>query len=204
MNRYIDILDYWFGDLNDNTTLTFDSPIIKKWFTKSDATDEDIRQNFNEDLIKAHEGAYLSWEIFATGRLALIILFDQFSRNIYRNTHLMFATDPLALNLTLRSIADGSDQELPLIQRKFMYMPLMHSEDLDVQKKSLEYYSKIVQTAKEQFPQNASYFENTLDFAQKHYDIVKRFGRFPHRNASLNRNSTDEEKKFLETPNSSF
>ena len=136
--------------------------------------------------------------------MALVILFDQFSRNLYRNTAKMYATDLLALDLTQRSIADGMDKNLQLIERLFLYTPLMHAEELGVQQLSLIFFGELVKDCERSWPKNIDYFKYTFDYAQRHFEIIKCFERFPHRNKILNRQSTVEEVDFLKTPNSSF
>jgi uncharacterized protein (DUF924 family) len=132
-----------------------------------------------------------SWANTAAGCLALIILLDQFTRNIYRNTPRAFSGDEMALALSLRCLERGYLDDADANQRHFMLMPLMHSEDLAIQDMSLPLFETHT---------NA----RTLDYAQQHRDIVARFGRFPHRNAILGRPSSPEEIEFLTQPGSSF
>lgn len=204
MTRIDDILAFWFEGLNDNKIILKNSPEVKKWFKKEESFDSAIKEKFEGDLIKAKGGEYKSWEESARGRLALIILFDQFSRNIYRNTPKMFENDSLALNLTLHSIKDGMDTQLQLIERIFLYMPLMHSEALATQKLSLQFFKNLAVLSKTQNPENTPYFKYTLEYAKRHHDIIAKFGRFPHRNAILKRLSTAEESQFLQKRGSSF
>ncbi len=198
------ILEYWFGTLDDRAIIDKNSPLVRKWFSGGKAVDDEIRVKFEYDLKRAKEGKYQSWETLAEGRLALVILFDQFSRNVYRNTPMMFAADPLALSLTLRSIDEKMDKALSLVGRIFLYMPLMHAEDLEKQKLSLKCFAELVAEAKQKSPQNTGYYEYSLEFARCHHDIIERFGRFPHRNEILNRPSTTEELEFLKKPGSKF
>ena len=191
------ILNYWFNDLDDKKIIDKNSQTVKRWFTKSPKTDEEILEKFESDFLKARQGGYKTWEESSRGRLALVVLFDQFSRNMYRNSPKMFATDALALNLTLRSIKDKKDCELQLIERIFLYMPLMHAENPDMQKLSLKQFGFLAGESKTASPQNVSYYEYTLTFAQRHHDIIEQFGRFPHRNKILKRDSTPPEIEFL-------
>ena len=204
MTRIEEILNFWFGDLDDNTLLDKDSPIVKRWFARDEKFDHEIHVNFEEDLIRAREGKYQGWEGEPLGRLALIILFDQFSRNLYRNSPKAFENDLLALSLTLRSIKEQFDHALPLVFQIFLYMPLMHAEDLKIQKLSLECFGKLLAKAKEKTPQNISYYEYTFNFAKRHCDTIEKFGRFPHRNSTLKRTSTPQELAFLRKPTRSF
>lgn len=204
MVKMNEILIYWFNGLNDETAIDKKAPPANKWFTKDKQMDEEIRERFEADLIKASQGTYKDWEETPGGRLSLVILWDQFARNIYRNTPQMFATDAQAVTLSLKSIRDHSDHQLSLIQRLFLYMPLMHAEDLKIQKKSLQQFQNLVDEVKDKNPLNRTYYEETLNYAKRHFSIIVRFGRFPHRNAILGRESTLVELEFLKQPGSSF
>ena len=204
MDRSEVIRDYWFGKVDDAKTLDMSSPEVKRWFGESPDTDREIRERFHGDFVKAAEGGCAEWESSPKGCLTLALLFDQFPRNMFRNTPRAFETDPLAQGISLRAIEAGKDETLPLIERMFLYMPLMHSEDLALQKKALRLYEKLVKLSKEQCPANADFFVFAYGFERKHYVIVERFGRYPHRNAILGRASTPEEIDFLTQPGSSF
>jgi uncharacterized protein (DUF924 family) len=199
-----EILEFWFEHLDDSQKIHHSLPHVRKWFTKNAQFDNTIRERFETDLINARQGQYKAWEHSAIGCLALILLFDQFSRNLYRNTPAMFATDSVALDLTRRCIEEGLDNQLPLIYRVFLYMPLMHAEDLEVQELSMKAFQILVDESKLKSPQSVPYFEYTLAYAKRHRDIIKQFGRFPHRNKILARPSTAEEEIFLTKPGSSF
>lgn len=181
------ILNYWFDSIDDSTAIDKNTLPFKKWFTKDTKTDEEIRRWFEEDLIKAAGGEYKDWEDSPQGRLALILLYDQFSRNMYRETEKMYAYDVLALELTLRTINQAKEQDLTLIRRAFLYMPLMHSEDPEIQQLSVEYFNKLVEESKIEIPANTHYYEYTLKYAQEHCNTVTQFGRFPYRDAILKR-----------------
>ncbi len=181
------ILDYWFESVNDTMAIDRKALPFKKWFIKDQRIDEEIRAQFEGDLTKAAEGEYKDLEGSAKGRLALVLLYDQFSRNIYRDTPRMYAYDALALDLTLRTVDQGWDHELPLIQRTFLYMPLMHFEDSTLQKLSVKCFTGLVEESKAKNPANTYYYEYTLKYAQEHHDTVIQFGRFPHRDTILNR-----------------
>ena len=204
MNRIDDILNFWFEGIDDKTSIDKKASPFKKWFAKDEKFDREIRQRFEEDLIRAQKGEYKSLEDSGPNRLALIILFDQFSRNMYRNTPKMFEADSFALDLTLRSIKDFRDQQLQLIERVFLYMPLEHAEDLTAQNLSLKCFQNLIDESKLKTPQNTSYYEYTFNYAKKHHAIIEKFGRFPHRNSILKRQSTPEELEFLAEPASSF
>lgn len=204
MTRATEILQFWFQGINDQTLIHKNKPPFKNWFIKSARFDEQIRKNFGQDLLKAAGGEYKEWERDAAGRLALVILFDQFSRNIYRNTPKMFAFDGPALALAQRTTVEGFDKNLLRIERTFLYMPFMHAEDIGKQKLSLQLFGGLVDECRREKPENAGYFEYTFDYAQRHHGLIERFGRFPHRNAILGRASTQAEEGFLKTPGSSF
>jgi uncharacterized protein (DUF924 family) len=204
MTRSETILDFWFNGLNDETLIDPESSAGKRWFSGGEATDREIRERFEEDHLKAARGEYKDWENIPRGRLALVILLDQFPRNLYRGSPKAFGTDPTALDLCSRSMEDGFDGPLALIERTFLYMPLMHAESVEMQEKCKQQFSLLVELAKERSPRNVGYFTYSHEFAVKHAVIIERFGRFPHRNMILGRPSTPEEIEFLKGPDSSF
>ncbi|MFA5059698.1 MAG: DUF924 family protein [Candidatus Omnitrophota bacterium] len=204
MERMNAILNFWFENISDETHIDKNKMPFKKWFMKDKNFDAQIKKEFEPDLGLVKSGGYKMWEKSSRGRLALIILCDQLSRNMYRDSSRMFETDPLALELSLRSVNDRSDEELRLIERVFLYMPFQHAEDLKIQEISLKVFSELVQEVRIKNPGNVSYYEYTLQFAKRHFDIIKRFNRFPHRNKILGRASTLEEQEFLKNPGSGF
>jgi len=204
MNRSEAILDYWFRGLDDRTAVDLALPHVKRWFSGDEATDREIRELFEEDHLRAARGEYKGWGDTPRTRLALVILLDQVPRNLYRGTPEAFSNDPVALDLCLRSIEEGFDEPLALIERAFLYMPLMHAESMEMQQKCKQQFSLLVELAKERSPMNVGYFTYSHEFAVKHAAIIERFGRFPHRNAILGRLSTAEEIEFLKEPGSSF
>ncbi len=197
MDKRQEILDFWFGDGHQPGT---EVEFRREWFVKDPAFDERIRQRFGDDLERAIRGEYDGWADTAAGRLALIILLDQFSRNLFRGSPRSWCQDPLALELCLEGIARGHDRELAVIERGFFYLPLEHAEDLHLQELSVEKFTELADMA----PDIAGGDGGLLDYAERHHEIIARFGRFPHRNDVLARPSTDEERAFLEQPNSSF
>jgi len=203
-DRIKDILNYWFEGIDEETVLNGKAPTVKRWFAKDDQVDAKIEKQFGADVLKARKGKYNDWAENPQGRLALIILFDQFSRNIYRDSPKAFDKDLQALEYCLLSIKDGLDEKLTFIERIFLYMPMMHSENLKIQERGLECFDRLVKVAEKNEDKNVDYYTYTLDYAQKHYDIIERFHRFPHRNAILNRRSTPSEIEFLKEPGSSF
>ncbi len=190
------ILRFWFGD-DPNHPLKNSS----LWWKKDLGLDEEIRQKFESDLRRAASGELEDWKKSPQECLAYIILLDQFSRNIYRNTPQSFAQDKLALTASLVGQEQGLDQQLTPVERWFFYMPMMHSEDREIQNASLKKYRELADHAA---PELKKTFEGAYDFAARHAEIVERFGRFPHRNVILGRDSSAEEKEFLKQPGSSF
>ena len=178
--NYQDILDFWFSA----ETQPF-------WFAKSDQFDEQLRNRFAHTLEQARQCELWTWRTSVEGRLAEIIVLDQFSRNLYRNQAASFAQDPLALALAQEVVHLNLDQNLAPEQRSFLYMPYMHSESKIIHAQALQLFVGLAN------PIN-------LDFEQKHKTIIDRFGRYPHRNEILGRESTAEEIEFLQQPNSRF
>ncbi len=177
---YQDVLDFWFDELTPND-----------WFTGGEKIDALINDRFSDLHQTAIQGELFEWRQNAQGRLAEIIVLDQFSRNIGRNSPAAFSADPMALALAQEAVAGGFDHQLSQQQKSFLYMPYMHSESLVIHEQAVELFS---QTG----------LENNLDFEFKHKVIIERFGRYPHRNEVLGRISTPEEIEFLQQPGSSF
>lgn len=194
-----EVLFYWFlTPTHDDSYL---SERMKLWFRKDDATDRHIAERFGAVLAEASAGGLDSWAELSRGRLGLIIVLDQLSRNIHRGQPEAFAADDKARALCLEGLAKGHDQRLHPIERLFFYLPLEHSEDLALQERSVALVGALV----EEVPTEVrSWYESFLDYARRHRDVIARFGRFPHRNAILGRPSTPEEASFLEQPGSSF
>ena len=157
----------------------------KKWFSKDHAVDVEITSRFEESVEKAGSGGYDHWVSDPDGALALIIMLDQFPRNMYRNNAKAFSHDQKCVGVTHDAISAGLDQKMPEDLRPFCYMPLMHSEDLENQEKCIEMMEK---TGK----------EDNVKHAIIHRDIIRDFGRFPHRNVVFDRDTTPEEARFLE------
>jgi uncharacterized protein (DUF924 family) len=174
------ILDFWFTELTP-----------KQHFAKDDALDAMIADRFGATLEAASRCELFAWRNAPEGRLAEIIVLDQFSRNVFRDTPRAFAQDALALALAQEFVADGSDATLPVERRKFAYMPYMHSESLIVHQEALRLFAQ-------------PGLEGNLDFERRHLAIIERFGRYPHRNAILGRESTAEEQAFLQEVGSGF
>lgn len=178
---YQSIIKFWFEELTP-----------EQWWKKDAALDQQIKSRFLDTLEQASRGECASWRSTALGRLAEIIVLDQFSRNVYRDTPRAFSQDGMALVLSQEAIANGIDKEaLTPTQLSFAYMPFMHSESRVIHLEAVKLF--------ESLPDKSS-----LDFELKHKAIIDCFGRYPHRNAILNRESTPEEHTFLQQPGSSF
>jgi uncharacterized protein (DUF924 family) len=164
------------------------------WFGEDPVFDEEVASNFANDVENASEARLNHWAQEPLGRLALILLLDQFRRNIYRNTADAFAMDKAALKLCVEGAMEKKDKGLTPIQRAFFYMPLQHAESRKVQKKSVEIYSRLSEAVSPTYKET---FETIAQFAQLHADIVEQYGRFPHRNTILNRENSPEEDEYL-------
>lgn len=177
---YHQIVKFWFEETNP-----------EQWWKKDEIFDALLLERFAEMHGRASRGELFEWREHPEGRLAEIIILDQFSRNMFRDTPLAFATDPMSLALSQEAISSGADQVLTPVQRSFLYMPFMHSESLQIHEVAVELF------------QNNG-IQSNLDFEFSHKRIIEKFGRYPHRNKILGRQSTAEEIAFLSQPGSSF
>lgn len=193
------IREFWFGISEDDAQVA--AAQSKLWWSKNAAVDSAMRQRFEPSVKQAGRGYLDDWLSEPRSRLALILLADQFTRNIYRNTAQMYALDPLALAWCKYGIDNGAVLQLRPIERIFFFMPLMHSESLKDQQRCVALFEELSLAVPEA---QRKPFDSSLDFARKHRDIVARFGRFPHRNLLLDRKSTAKEVVFLQEPGSSF
>ena len=171
------------------------------WFRKSDAFDAQIARQFGPVIHAALAGQLDGWAARPDGRLALLIVLDQFTRNTFRGQPRSFAGDARALALALQGLQQGHDQAVPPMARIFCYLPLEHAEDPALQAQSVALFERLWQQAT---PAQQPFFAGTLDFARKHQSVVARFGRFPHRNAILGRASTVAEQAYLAQPGAGF
>lgn len=174
------VLDFWFKEI---------SP--QQWWTKDNEFDSILKQKFSPLHAAAARGELWSWRTLAEGRLAEVLVLDQFSRNIYRDLPESFAFDGIALVLAQEAISRREDQKLSVEHRRFLYMPFMHSESSPIHEEAVRLFSQ-------------PGLEDNLDFEIRHKKIIDRFGRYPHRNRILGRKSTPEEIEFLTQPGSSF
>lgn len=186
------ILSFWFKE-HELTAPQIDGR-MDIWFGEDPVFDSEIERKFARDVEQASSGDLDYWADQPRGRLALIILLDQFRRNIYRGTAEAFAKDKAALKLCVEGAMQKKDKGLTPIQRVFFYMPLQHAESRKVQAKSVEIFQRL---AKAVSPTYRETFETVAQFAELHHDIVQQFGRFPHRNKVLNRKNTPEEEEYL-------
>ncbi len=178
--RFEGVLEFWFEEIEP-----------KKWWASDRGFDDLIRSRFLPTLRRAAQGELFAWRDTARGRLAEVIVLDQFSRNIYRGTPQAFAQDPMALALAQEAVAAGADRGLQPIERAFLYLPFMHSE------------SAVIHTEAERL-YRANGLQDNYDFELRHKAIIDRFGRYPHRNGILGRASTADEREFLDQPGSHF
>ena len=190
--RVSNVLELWFPERE------FGAPQIDArldlWFSASPELDARLRLEFIDDITAASERKLQHWGSEPESRVALILLIDQFRRNIYRGTPKAFSHDRIALKLAVEGIIARMDRKLNPIHRVFFYMPLQHAESLRVQKKSVQVFSSLAGSVSETLRQT---FETFAQFAELHHDIIARFGRFPHRNAILGRPNTQEEETYL-------
>jgi uncharacterized protein (DUF924 family) len=189
-----EVLQFWFS-----TPQSEEAQYLKRrkvWFGKNPEFDQAIHSRFLTTYDQAASGELDAWQATPEGCLALILLLDQFPRNLFRGQPQSFATDPQALSLALAAIAQSFDQALAPIQRIFIYLPLEHSENLEHQRQSVALFQQLTSHSPE--------LADVFDYAVRHQTVIERFGRFPHRNAILGRDSTAAELEFLTQPGSSF
>ena len=181
-----DILDFWFADRQGARA---------EWFRKDAAFDTAVRARFGDAVEAALGGAFGAWTAAPHGTLALVLLLDQFTRNIFRDTPRMYAGDARALATAQAAVAAGFDRDLSAQERLFLYLPFEHAEDAAMQERALELFERL---------ERETGVIGQREWASKHAAVIRRFGRFPHRNAILGRTSTPEEIAFLREPGSRF
>lgn len=185
------ILDFWYGPAGSPAR----GQARAVWFRKDPAFDDEIRARFGGAVAAALRGAYGEWDATPEGTLARVLLLDQFTRNIHRDTPQAFAGDAMALAAAESAVVRGFDRALDPSGRWFLYLPFEHAEDAGMQHRSLALFAALAQATGNAEP---------LEWARKHADVIFRFGRYPHRNAILGRVSTPEEAAFLAQPGSRF
>jgi uncharacterized protein (DUF924 family) len=188
--RAQDIVDFWF-----------DPAHAEHWFVVDAGFDAQIRQRFGNAAKEAGQGRLDAWAASPHSWLALLILLDQFPRNLYRDDARAWATDVKAQRLALSGLDEDFDQSLPPLQRVFAYLPLEHAEDIALQQRSVALFEALHAAAA---PGERARYADFLDYARRHRAVIARFGRFPHRNAVLSRASTPDEKSYLAQPGAGF
>lgn len=194
-----DILDFWFpGPLDTPDAI---DQQVKMWFGGSKELDAQTRNRFAGLPSGARKGEFEAWRGSAHGCLALVLVLDQFPRNLYRGTPDSFAFDARAREIALAAIEREFDQSLTPIEAAFMYMPLEHAEDLELQERSVALFKALAARAPESLK---AQFNNFVDYAVRHHGVIERFGRFPHRNEVLGRESTQAEREYLDAGGDAF
>jgi uncharacterized protein (DUF924 family) len=185
-----DVLDFWFAEAG-----------AAHWFAADATFDAQIRERFGEAVEAAANGRLDDWAGTPSGWLALLIVLDQFPRNLYRNDPRAWVADARAQRAALSGLARGDDRQLPAMQRLFAYLPLEHAEDSALQRRSVALFEALLAEAE---PKQRQPFEDYLGYARRHCEVIARFGRFPHRNAALGRTDTPEETLYLAQPGAGF
>ena len=193
-NAAQNVLQFWFGSLQGPNDIPYEKSSM--WFANGKDYDDFIREQFGDLFQQACEGELNHWEQAPKSLLALILLLDQFSRHIYRETKQSFSQDLKCQQLVKLGIEKNFDHSLFFIERKFFYMPLMHAEDIDTQNLSLKMFENLRDDVPEELKE---FYSKTLSFAESHRYVIEQFGRFPELNKILGRDSTKEEEAFLAT-----
>jgi uncharacterized protein (DUF924 family) len=198
------ITDYWLGDVMADITRLPEA--FKRWFGGGEALDRDIADRFGTAVRHALDGGFVSWEQDVQSRVALVILLDQFPRNIFRHAPEAFAGDARALRLAQASVESGHFRELSYPEQVFLLMPYQHAEDIDVQDTGVTLFGELEKCVRDAAEPTVvvNWLVSTREYAELHRDIVQQFGRFPHRNDVLGREHTDEERTWLENSGQRF
>ncbi|OOE49194.1 DUF924 family protein [Salinivibrio kushneri] len=197
--HYQDVLAFWFGDERSESVPS--SAAQARWFGGRQDVDDAIRERFQSWVSAAGAGTLNDWAQIPEGRLALIILLDQFPRNLYRGLAAAYRYDALALALCKAGLAKGDDQALTPLHRVFFYLPLEHAEEETDQEEALFRFDQLRQQVS---GEATAWYQQCFDYARQHYDIIATFGRFPHRNAVMGRLSTPEERLWLSETDQHF
>ena len=193
MNRTTRIRDFWLDGVDVRGVPN--EACMARWFGGGSEVDDSIRSRFSVDVERALDGDFDFWADSVESRFSLVVLLDQFPRNLFRGTARAFAGDPRALALARSCVESGAHLAHPVIERYFLYLPFEHAEDRSEQERSVALYETLVTDAP---PDARAHLEAALDFAVRHRVVIDRFGRFPSRNAALGRQSTPEEALYLE------
>jgi len=196
---FVPILQFWFGDVDELGRS--DVQHARRWFMKDEAFDRAIADRFGQTYADVRAGLREAWLDDPRGRVAYVIVLDQFPRNMFRGTARMFEGDRQALAAAVEGVARHDDETLTVNERSFLYMPYMHSEDIAMQERSVALFKELAASAPSELRGSLA---ASVQYAEKHHDIVARYGRFPHRNTLLGRESTPAEQAFLAEPGSGF
>lgn len=197
--RIEEILEFWFGRLEGPED--FDPTKSELWWSGGEATDQEIARRFGDTVREALAGELTHWTNDARGTLALVLVLDQFTRNLGRGTAQAFAGDRAARELCCTAIDGGIDRQLRLIERGFLYMPLMHAEDRETARRSVDTFDEL---SREIAASGRAGHPDFRKHARQHAEIIERFGRYPHRNPLLGRTPTAEEQAFVDGGGPSF
>jgi uncharacterized protein (DUF924 family) len=196
---FVPVLQFWFGDVD-----ALGRPDVmhsRRWFMKDEAFDREIADKFGQTYADVRAGLRENWLDDPRGRVAYVIVLDQFSRNMFRGTARMFEGDRQALAAAVEGVARHDDAALTVNERSFLYMPYMHSEEIGMQERSVALFKELLESAPSELRGS---LVAGVQYAEKHRDVIARYGRFPHRNAVLGRASTPEEQAFIAQPGSGF
>jgi uncharacterized protein (DUF924 family) len=196
---FIPILQFWFGDVDELGRS--DVQHSRRWFMKDEAFDREIADRFGQTYADVRGGLREAWLDDPRGRVAYVIVLDQFARNMFRGTARMFEGDRQALAAAVEGVARHDDAALTVNERSFLYMPYMHSEEIDMQDRSVALFKDLLADAPSELRGSLL---AAVQYAEKHREVVARFGRFPHRNTALGRESTPAERAFIAEPGSAF
>ncbi|HEY3497016.1 MAG TPA: DUF924 family protein [Polyangiaceae bacterium] len=208
------ILEYWFQDLDDQARLDQSSEPFRtcyaRWYGKDRSIDTEIRLRFERDLegVTAAGEEWRSmldaWAAVPDGLTALTILLDQFPRNMYRGTPRMYEYDPLATIVATRALNEARNGERPLVRQLFLNVPFMHVENLTLQQFMLGQFRSLAALAETRSPENVPFFRFALRYAERHRDVIQKYGRFPHRNTILGRTASPEELEYMRGEDAGF
>lgn len=197
MSRIDDVLGYWFDQAGDDQVINPHHPCYQRWFKGGERIDKEIESEFRSDVEATRGGEYDDWEGKPRGALALTILLDQFPRQIYRGDALAFDSDAAGHALARRLIAQGADENYPLVERVFLYLPIQHSEAIRDHELAVERYMRLVILATERQLPISSFCHAALVSEIEHVDTLREFGRYCYRNPALGRTSTSGEEVYL-------
>jgi uncharacterized protein (DUF924 family) len=196
---FVPVLQFWFGDVD--ALGRSDVMHSRRWFMKDEAFDREIADKFGQTYADVRGGLRENWLDDPRGRVAYVVVLDQFSRNMFRGTARMFEADRQALAAAVEGVARHDDAALTVNERSFLYMPYMHSEEIGMQDRSVALFQELLESAPSELRGS---LVAGVQYAEKHREIIARYGRFPHRNAVLGRASTPEEQAFVAQPGSGF